>query len=90
MGTVAFVFPGQGAQIPGMGKSVYDNSPAAKAVFDAADAIRPGTSVQCFEGTPEELKITANTQCCLYVTELALAAALKEADINADVCAAFA
>lgn len=89
MGKIAVVFPGQGAQAPGMGLSAFENSPAAKEIFERADAIRPGTSGQCFEGTVEELKITANTQSCLYVTELALAAALSEKGIRADVCAGF-
>ena len=89
MGKIAFVFPGQGAQVPGMGLSFYENSPAAKEVFDKADEIRPGTSKQCFEGTAEELKITANTQSCLYVTELAIAAALTEKGVKANACAGF-
>lgn len=89
MGKIAFVFPGQGAQVPGMGLSAFENSKAAKEIFEKADAIRPGTSKQCFEGTVEELKITANTQSCLYVTELALAAVLKEQGLKADVCAGF-
>ena len=89
MGKIAVVFPGQGAQAPGMGLSAYENSQEAKKIFDLADEVRPGTAKQCFEGTPEELKITANTQSCLYVTELALAAALSEAGIRADVCAGF-
>lgn len=89
MGKIAVVFPGQGAQVPGMGRSAFENSPAARAVFEKADAIRPNTSAQCFEGSAEELKITANTQSCLYVTELALAAALTEKGIRADMCAGF-
>ena len=89
MGKIAFVFPGQGAQVPGMGFSAFENSAAAKEIFEKADAIRPGTSKQCFEGTAEELKITANTQSCLYVTELALAAVLTEQGLRADMCAGF-
>ncbi|MDO4735354.1 MAG: ACP S-malonyltransferase, partial [Lachnospiraceae bacterium] len=89
MGKIAFVFPGQGAQVPGMGLSAVENSAAAKAIFEKADAIRPGTSAQCFEGTVDELKITKNTQSCLYVTELALAAVLTEQGFKADMCAGF-
>ena len=89
MGKIAFVFPGQGAQVPGMGLSAFENSAAAKAIFEKADAIRPGTSAQCFEGSVDELKITKNTQSCLYVTELALAAVLTEQGFKADRCAGF-
>ena len=53
MGKIAFVFSGQGAQYPGMGHSLCETSPAAKAVFDMADRLRPGTSAQCIEGTAE-------------------------------------
>lgn len=67
MGKIAFVFSGQGAQYPGMGKELTEVSPAAKAVFNMADAIRPGTSEQCFNGTKEDLTITSNTQPDMFV-----------------------
>ncbi len=89
MGRVAFVFSGQGAQYPGMGRELYDCSAAARAVFDRADAIRPGTGRQCFEGTDEELKETRNTQPCMFAVELAAAAALEEAGVRADMAAGF-
>lgn len=89
MGKIAFVFSGQGAQYPGMGKSLYDASPAARQVFDTADSIRPGTSKQCFEGTAEELSVTKNTQPCLYCVDLAAARALEEAGVHADFAAGF-
>lgn len=89
MGKNVFVFSGQGAQIPGMGKSLYDNSPAAKAVFDMAESIRPGTIKQCFEGTKEELSITINTQPCVFAVDLAAAAAVAEKGIRPDYAAGF-
>ena len=89
MGKVAFVFPGQGAQYPGMGKELAELSPAAAEVFRELDAIRPGMSEQCFSGTAEELKETKITQPCMVAVELAAAAALTEAGIRADMTAGF-
>lgn len=89
MGQIAFVFPGQGAQFPGMGKSLYEGSPAARAVFETLDAIRPGTSEQCFSGTPEDLAETKNTQPCLFACELAAAHALLELGVAPDMVAGF-
>ena len=73
---VALLFAGQGAQHPGMGADLAAQSPAARAVFDACDAVRPGTSATCFSGTAEELKVTANTQPCMFACDLACAEAL--------------
>ena len=89
MGKIAFVFSGQGAQYSGMGKALYETSPAAKAVFDMADSIRPGTSKQCFEGTPEELTQTVNTQPCVFAADLAAARALEEKGVRPDCVAGF-
>ena len=89
MSKIAFVFSGQGAQAPGTGKELYDCSPAAKAVFDLADSIRPGTSQQCFEGTQEELNVTINTQPCLFACDLAAAKAAQERGIQPDCAAGF-
>ena len=87
--STALVFSGQGAQYTGMGKELYENSPAAKAVFDMAESIRPGTIKQCFEGTKEELSVTINTQPCVFITDLAAAAAVAEKGVKIDCVAGF-
>lgn len=89
MAKTAFVFAGQGAQYSGMGRDLYEGSPAAKAVFDQAEALRPGTKAQCFEGTPAELADTLNTQPCLFCVDLASAYALQAGGIQPDVIAGF-
>jgi len=77
---VAWLFPGQGAQQVGMGKSLFEGSPAAREVFERADAAL-GWSITkvCFDGPPEELTRTANTQPALVTVSLAALAALREA-----------
>jgi [acyl-carrier-protein] S-malonyltransferase len=78
--SVAFVFPGQGSQAVGMGADVFRTSPAARAVYDAADAaLGVGLARMCFEGPEEALRETINTQPALVTTSLALLAALQEA-----------
>ena len=81
MGTVAFLFAGQGAQYSGMGQSLCESSKAAQAVFALADQIRPGTGAQCFTGTKEELSQTVNTQPTVFAVDLAAACALSEAGV---------
>ena len=89
MGKLAFVFSGQGDQYPGMGKEWAEKYPAAAAVYAMCDRVRPGTSVQCFEGTEDELKETKNTQPCLFAMELAAASVLMENGVKPDVVAGF-
>ena len=89
MGKIAFVFAGQGAQYSGMGKSLYEASQAVKNLYDTAENIRKGTMAQSFEGSPDDLKKTENTQPCLFLADLAAAVALDEAGIKADGVAGF-
>lgn len=89
MGKIAFVFAGQGAQYPGMGKELCEASPAAAEIFQRAETVRPGTAAQCFDGTAEELAETRNTQPCMYTVELAAAAALSQRGVKAELLAGF-
>lgn len=75
----AYVFPGQGAQFPGMGKDLYESIPQAKALFDKADEIL-GFSIKSlmFEGSPEDLKQTKVTQPAIFLHSVALAIALGD------------
>ena len=89
MDSVAFLFAGQGAQHPAMGVDLIEASPAAAEVFAIADEVRPGTSEQCRSASKEELSQTENTQPCVFVHDLAAAAALRERGVVPAVCAGF-
>lgn len=77
--SVAWLFPGQGAQAVGMGRDLYEEVPAARAVFDAADeALGFQLSKLCFEGPDEELTRTVNTQPALVAHSIAALVAAIE------------
>jgi [acyl-carrier-protein] S-malonyltransferase len=78
MSKVAFLFPGQGAQTVGMGKELYEQVPAARALFDRADSVLgiPLTTL-CFEGPAEALEATDVSQPAIYVASLAALEDLK-------------
>ena len=68
MSRIAFLFPGQGSQTVGMGKDFYEHSDVARKIFHRADdALGFKISKICFEGSEEELRLTANTQPALLV-----------------------
>lgn len=78
MKKVAFLFPGQGSQSVGMGKDLYDNFEAAKAVFDTADeTLGKSVTTICFEGPEEALKQTVNTQPSIVTMSIAAMEALR-------------
>jgi [acyl-carrier-protein] S-malonyltransferase len=76
---LALLFPGQGSQEVGMGRDVAAASPAARAVFEAADAaLSYPLSRLCFEGPEEELVRTENQQPAILTTSIAMLRALEE------------
>jgi [acyl-carrier-protein] S-malonyltransferase len=88
MGKVAFVFPGQASQYPGMGKELAELYPSAKAVFDEADkALGFSISKMCFEGSEEDLKLTANTQPAILTCSIATYRVLEEKGLAPDFVA---
>jgi [acyl-carrier-protein] S-malonyltransferase len=76
---IAFLFPGQGAQYPGMGKDFYNEFPTAKRTFEEADDFlgRPFSQL-IFEGLPAELTLTRNSQIAIYITSIAILRVFQE------------
>lgn len=74
-----FVFPGQGAQAVGMGRELYENNAAARAVFDEVDdALNQKLSDIIFNGPMDELTLTANVQPAIMATSIAMLRASGE------------
>ncbi|MDO9308568.1 MAG: ACP S-malonyltransferase [Deltaproteobacteria bacterium] len=89
MSKVAFVFPGQGSQYPGMGKEFAENFPVARQVFEEADdSLGFKLSTICFSGSDEELRLTANTQPAILTASIAaLRVVQQETGLKADYLA---
>ena len=87
--SLAFLFPGQGAQVVGMGRALVEQFPVAADVFAEADAaVGFPLSTLCFEGPEEDLKLTANAQPSILTTSIAaLRVLMQESDIQ-PVCVA--
>ena len=79
----------QGAQRAGMGKEFYEHFTSVRALFDAAEELRPGTLQQMFAGSDDELRQTENTQPCLYLADLAAAYALRDSGLQPEAVAGF-
>jgi len=88
MSLTAFLFPGQGSQFAGMGKSLVERFPEAARVFEQADdALGFSISKLCFEGPDEQLKLTENQQPALVTVSTAAAAVLENRGLAADFVA---
>src|ERR1051325_5842899 len=75
---IAYIFPGQGSQSPGMGKDLAEKFSAARQVFEEAeDAVGFALSDLCFNGPAEQLQLTENTQPAILATSIAALRAMR-------------
>lgn len=82
MSKLAFLFPGQASQYPGMGRDLAENFPESRAVFDEADAaLGFSLSKLCFEGPEDALKLTENTQPAILTVSVAAFRTLEKRGI---------
>lgn len=89
MAKIGIIFPGQGAQYPGMGEKLYEAYLEIRELYENAEKIFPGITEISFHGTADDLKKTENTQPALYLAELSAALILKKNGIEASALAGF-
>jgi [acyl-carrier-protein] S-malonyltransferase len=88
MSKTAFLFPGQGSQFAGMGKTLAQSYPEARRVFEEAEAaLGFPLSKVCFEGPEEELRLTENTQPAMLAVSVAALAVLRGKRVAPDYVA---
>ena len=88
MNKLAYLFPGQASQYPGMGRALSEQYPAARAVFEEADAaLGFSLSKLCFEGSEDDLKLTENTQPAILAVSIAAFRVLEARGITPDFVA---
>jgi [acyl-carrier-protein] S-malonyltransferase len=92
MAKTAFLFPGQGAQLVGMGRQLYHTLPVASDLFDRANHVLGYDLAKiCFEGPADQLNSTVHSQPALFVTSIAALESLRASEPHViDTCSAAA